>query len=283
MMTVKEISSLTGISVRTLHYYDEIELLQPTLKNAAGYRLYDDKALEYLQQILFFREFDISLKEIKSILETPNLDRNKILQIQRKMLLTKKERIQGLINNIDDILRGGNKMNFELFNRTEIEQLCQITIERMPALMKENIIQEFGSMEKWKKNYLERASKEDMQQGYQKLVEWYGGNKEKTIAAITTHHDPQIVEALQNRIDAILTKLIAEKLHPIDSFTVKSIIGEYSFVMKEFFQIKEEKELMLSVAKSYRDERAKNEIDNKYGNGSADYFAQAIESFYHSD
>ena len=65
MRTVKEISGLTGISVRTLHYYDEIGLLKPTQKSDAGYRLYDDRALEILQQILFFREFDIPLKEIK--------------------------------------------------------------------------------------------------------------------------------------------------------------------------------------------------------------------------
>ena len=69
MRTVKEISDLTGISVRTLHYYDEIGLLKPTDKSEAGYRLYDDKALETLQQILFFREFDIPLKEIKAVME----------------------------------------------------------------------------------------------------------------------------------------------------------------------------------------------------------------------
>ena len=67
MRTVKEISELTGISVRTLHYYDEIGLLKPTQKSDAGYRLYDDRALEILQQILFFREFDIPLKEIKAV------------------------------------------------------------------------------------------------------------------------------------------------------------------------------------------------------------------------
>ena len=55
MRTVKEISELTGISVSTLHYYDEIGLLKPTQKSDAGYRLYDDRALEILQQILFFR------------------------------------------------------------------------------------------------------------------------------------------------------------------------------------------------------------------------------------
>ena len=83
MRTVKEISVLTGISVRTLHYYDEIGLLNPTDKSEAGYRVYDDKALETLQQILFFREFDIPLKEIRSVMCNPSLDRNKILQMQR--------------------------------------------------------------------------------------------------------------------------------------------------------------------------------------------------------
>ena len=85
MRTVKEISDLTGISVRTIHYYDEIGLLNPTDKSEAGYRLYDDKALETLQQILFFREFDIPLKEIRSVMCNPSLDRDKILQMPRKM------------------------------------------------------------------------------------------------------------------------------------------------------------------------------------------------------
>ena len=78
MRTVKEISGLTGISVRTLHYYDEIGLLKPTQKSDAGYRLYDDKALETLQQILFFREFDIPLKEIKAVMDNPVLERNQL-------------------------------------------------------------------------------------------------------------------------------------------------------------------------------------------------------------
>lgn len=105
MRTVKEISELTGISVRTLHYYDEIGLLKPTQKSDAGYRLYDDRALEILQQILFFREFDIPLKEIKAVLENPALERNQILQMQRKMLVAKKERMEHLIASIDDMYK----------------------------------------------------------------------------------------------------------------------------------------------------------------------------------
>lgn len=80
--TVKEISDLTGISVRALHYYDEIGLLKPTAKSAAGYRLYDDKSLEILQQILFFRELDFPLKEIKDMLGYSRWDYNNITEIK---------------------------------------------------------------------------------------------------------------------------------------------------------------------------------------------------------
>ena len=123
MRTVKEISDVTGISVRTLHYYDEIGLLKPTEKSEAGYRLYDDKALETLQQILFFREFDIPLKEIKAVMSDPALAKNQILQMQRKMLVAKKERMERLISSIDDILKGENKMDFAVFSKTEMEEL----------------------------------------------------------------------------------------------------------------------------------------------------------------
>ena len=84
MRTVKEISDLTGISVRTLHYYDEIGLLKPTDKSEAGYRLYDDKALETLQQILFFREFDIPLKEIKAVMDNPALESSEKCWLQKR-------------------------------------------------------------------------------------------------------------------------------------------------------------------------------------------------------
>lgn len=128
MRTVKEISELTGISVRTLHYYDEIGLLKPTQKSDAGYRLYDDRALEILQQILFFREFDIPLKEIKAVLENPALERNQILQMQRKMLVAKKERMEHLIASIDDILKGENKMDFRFLVKRKLKKCSKLCL-----------------------------------------------------------------------------------------------------------------------------------------------------------
>ena len=279
MRTVKEISDLTGISVRTLHYYDEIGLLKPTEKSDAGYRLYDDKALETLQQILFFREFDISLKEIKAVLDNPALERNQILQVQRKMLVTKKERMERLIASIDDILKGENKMDFTIFTKTEVEEMFQTMLEHMPENMRNIAIKEFGSIEQWKKHYMEVVSSEEMQKGYAKVVEWYGG-KDNFLSVARTPVSKEVAESYNKRIEAILQKLIAKQNCDIDSFEVKELVGEYGFVMKQLAQIKEEKGFMMAQAQYYRNEQIKPMIDEKYGEGASDFFAQAIENFY---
>ena len=279
MRTVKEISDLTGISVRTLHYYDEIGLLKPTEKSDAGYRLYDDKALETLQQILFFREFDISLKEIKAVLDNPALERNQILQVQRKMLVTKKERMERLIASIDDILKGENKMDFTIFTKTEVEEMFQTMLEHMPENMRNIAIKEFGSIEQWKKHYMEVVSSEEMQKGYAKVVEWYGG-KDKFLSVARTPVSKEVAESYNKRIEAILQKLIAKQNYDIDSFEVKELVGEYGFVMKQLAQIKEEKGFMMAQTQYYRNEQIKPMIDEKYGEGASDFFAQAIENYY---
>ena len=279
MRTVKEVSDLTGISVRTLHYYDEIGLLKPTNKSEAGYRLYDDKALEALQHVLFFREFDIPLKEIKAIVENPALDRNQILQMQRNMLTAKKERMERLIASIDDILKGENKMDFAVFSKTEMEEMFQTMIEHMPENIRDIAVKEFGSIERWKAHYMEVVSSEKMQKGYAKVVEWYGG-KDKFLSVAQNPVSKEVAESYQRRLEAILQKLAAKQTCPVDSFEVKEIVGEYGFVMKQFSQIKEEKGLMLAQAQYYRNENVRRMTDEKYGDGASDFFARAMEAFY---
>ena len=125
MMTVKDLSRLTGLSVRTLHYYDEIGLLAPAEVSEAGYRLYDDKAVERLQRILYFREFNLPLKEIKRILDDPDLDMEQMLLSQRELLNAKRERLERLVSSMDEILRGENRMDFTVFGKTEIEEMFE--------------------------------------------------------------------------------------------------------------------------------------------------------------
>jgi DNA-binding transcriptional MerR regulator len=104
-MKVKEIADLVGISVRTLHHYDDIGLLIPEETTDAGYRVYSDENLETLQQILFFKELGFPLKKIKEIIDRPSFDRQEALEMQHKMLLGKKSRLDKMIETIEKTIQ----------------------------------------------------------------------------------------------------------------------------------------------------------------------------------
>ena len=123
MMTVNEVSKLTGVSIRTLQYYDTIGLLTPIAHTESGYRLYDDTSLERLQQILLFRELEFPLKEIKGIIDAPNFDRNKALEQQIALLTMKKEHLENLISFARGIKGIGVKyMDFKAFDTRKIDE-----------------------------------------------------------------------------------------------------------------------------------------------------------------
>lgn len=125
---VKEVADMVGISVRTLHHYDEIGLLNPAYVNEVGYRYYSDNELERLQQIMFFKELKFELQEIKEILDNPNFDRKKALEMQKDLLVKKRDRLDKIVISIEKTLEsieGGLEMNkkdmFKPFDMSEIE------------------------------------------------------------------------------------------------------------------------------------------------------------------
>ncbi|MGG0668397.1 MerR family transcriptional regulator [Sporosarcina koreensis] len=104
-MKVKEVADLTGVSVRTLHHYDEIGLLVPDNVTEAGYRVYSDENLTTLQQILFFREVGFPLKKIKELLDSPSFNRLEAFELQRDMLVAKRRQLETMIETIDKTLQ----------------------------------------------------------------------------------------------------------------------------------------------------------------------------------
>ena len=120
-MQIKEFAEFTGVSVRTLHYYDEIGLLTPAfVDRSTGYRFYDEQSLLRMQEILFYRELDFSLKSIGEILSAPNYDKTEALKEQKHLLTLKKERLERLISAIDGVVRGENVMT--AFDNSEFEK-----------------------------------------------------------------------------------------------------------------------------------------------------------------
>lgn len=126
MKTVNEVCRLAGISPRTLHYYDQKGLLPPAEISPSGYRLYNEESLSRLRTILFFKELDFSLKEIKDILDNPSFDRREALLQQRELLRCRKKRIEKLIALAESMIEKGDyKMDFSAFDKTEAKRLAE--------------------------------------------------------------------------------------------------------------------------------------------------------------
>jgi DNA-binding transcriptional MerR regulator len=145
MRTIKQGSDLTGISVRMLHYYDKIGLLKPSSITEAGYRLHGDESLEILQQILFLKELDVPLKNMKEILESPQYDKVKALHKQKELLLLKRDRLNELIALIERKLKGGSKMSFKEFDMSEYFNV----LETFKQEHKSDVVKYYGSVEEF--------------------------------------------------------------------------------------------------------------------------------------
>ncbi|MGG1631727.1 MerR family transcriptional regulator [Rossellomorea sp. NRS-1567] len=126
--TVKKLGEIAGVSTRTLRYYDEIELLKPARTNSSGYRIYGQKEVDRLQQILFYKELGVGLDEIKDILDDPGFDATHALMEHRGELLARREQLDRLIANVDKTLRVkegritmSDKEKFEGFKEKMVE------------------------------------------------------------------------------------------------------------------------------------------------------------------
>ena len=145
-MQINEVAKLTGVTVRTLHYYDEIGLLKPNTNTDNGYRIYNEKNLETLQEILFFRELDFSLSDIKEFILNPNYNKKSALKHHKEILIQKRDRLENLINLCDRTMKGELDMSFTQFDKSTIDELTKAAKEKYG-----NTKEYAQSMEKTKK------------------------------------------------------------------------------------------------------------------------------------
>lgn len=167
MYTVKQLSDLAGVSVRTLHYYDQIGLLKPSQVGANSYRYYDDAALLRLQQILFYREIGLELTHIRDILDSPGFDLVSALKTHRSVLQKKIDRLESLIGTVDStinhLVKGENMGKRQLFEAFSDEK--QKEYERLARLQYDPVIVN-ESVKRWK-SYTEADRKKIGEEGNQ--------------------------------------------------------------------------------------------------------------------
>lgn len=191
MKTIKEVSKIAGISVRTLQYYDKIGLLRPTSHSDAGYRLYSDSELITLQHILLFRELEFPLKEIKEIINSENFNKDIALEQQINLLTLKKEHLENLIFFAKGIkLLGVDYMNFTAFDTKKIDEYAKQAKESWGNT------KEFKEFEKKQKNRSDEETKMVNQQLMMVFAEFGKIKSEK----YESEEAQNLVKKLQNFI-----------------------------------------------------------------------------------
>lgn len=277
MKTVKEVSMITGVSIRTLRYYDEIGLLKPTELTETGYRLYDNKALEKLQEILFFRELEIPLIDIKKIMDNPNYDKEQILITQKSLLEQKRNRLNGIIELITDVMKGVNTMSFEAFTNDEVQKIVNHTLE---CMSKENLaeqVQKFGSLESYKE-YL--SSGFENEQAVADLMKWYG-SKEKAMEAImqSTGDTEEIKQEQDENIKIYKLFMSAKECGNMDM--QRSAVELLAKNYKKMFALDNARSILLDLSKEYLQNSKLAEVtDSQFGTGCSEYVANAIKRYY---
>ncbi|MFN8674642.1 MAG: MerR family transcriptional regulator [Candidatus Sericytochromatia bacterium] len=171
---IKEVADISGVTVRTLQHYDNIGLLKPNFLSEKGYRLYNQESIEKLQQILFFKELDFSLDEIKSILNNPNFDKKKALESHKELLLKKRKRLDKIIKSVEETIysiNGGHKMtNKDVFKAFQMKEIVE-----HKEKYAEEVKQKWGHTDAYKESEkkVSKYTKEDWERINNKNAEVY--------------------------------------------------------------------------------------------------------------
>lgn len=240
-MKINEVAKLTGVTVRTLHYYDEIGLLKPSEITDAGYRLYDVAALETLQQILFFRELGFPLNDVKAIMSDPQYDRTEALTRHKELLLQKRDHIDGLIGLVDKTLKGEHDMSFKQFDTTDFE----------------------AAKKKYSAEVKERWGD----------TAAYAESEKKTVG-----YDDGQWNILSCEGDAILQEFGDSSNTSPDSSEAQALVKKWQdYITANFYNCT--KEILSCLGQMYVGDKRFTQSIDKHGDGTAKFMADAIEVF----
>lgn len=245
-LAVHEVAELTGITIRALHYYDEIGLLKPSIVTESRYRLYTEADLGRLQEILFFREVGFALKEIKLLMSSPDYDRAEALERQLDILNAQKERIDALISLVKSELEGKHHVSFAPFSGSRVKELQE--------KYREEVLARWGNTDSFKEYETIFSSKA-----------WETQNEQ--------------LEAFLSAAQNMFERLALYENKSPGCGEVQQIVREWQgYISEHFYQC--DRQMLSCLGRLYiEDERFSNYI-NRFGNGNlASFFGKAIELF----
>lgn len=240
-LKINDVAKLTGVTVRTLHYYDQIGLLKPSEITDAGYRLYNEEEIMTLQQILFFRELDFPLSEIKEIINNPSYSKSRALLKQKELLLKKRDRLDGLIQLLEKTMNGEKSMSFKEFDMSEIE--------------------------KYKKEYADEVKER-----------WGNTDAYTESKAKTGNYDKEQWRQIKEEGDKIMKEFASNMDKSPESDEVQRLVKKWQdYITERFYHCTNE--ILAGLGAMYvADERFTKNID-KNGEGTAEFMAKAIKAY----
>ena len=287
MKSISQVAKLTGISVRTLQYYDEIGLLKPSKLTSAGYRMYDDDALQTLQQVLFFRELGFSLKEIKQILQQSDFDRIHAFKRQKELFLLKRNRLDRLIQLLERLEKGESCMSFKEFDLSDYIS----ALEEFKSNQSQAVIQHWGSIANF--DLFIQKIKEEEDQVARMAVQQFGSIEKYTEAMkhnlqhfseIVDHWKLQISQEMQT--DDKFLALASHKEEDAASKAVQHLVEEIIATALKTDpdpQIENAGNYCQLLMDIYSNDYFSRIIDAKYGEGSSAYIVQAFRFYFESN
>lgn len=287
MKTISQVAELTGVSTRTLQYYDEIGLLKPSELTQSGYRLYNDEALQKLQQILFFKELGFKLKEISEILQKPDFDKIATFKKQKELLLLKRNRTDRLIRLLDRLEKGEQCMSFKEFDLSDYIK----ALEDFKANNTNEVLKHFGSMQNF--DMLIQKIKEDEDEVAKLAIKQFGSVEKYTEAMrYNLEHFSEVMEQAYSQIpeemkrDDSFSKLASNRDKDVSSNEVQNLVRQ----IITFAQGNVSSELLdndtsycNTIIEAYSNEYLKTMFDTKQGEGASDYVVKAFRYYLHNN
>ena len=283
MKSISQVAKLTGVSIRTLQYYDEIGLLKPSKLTAAGYRMYDDNTLQILQQILFFKELGFPLKEIKEILEKPDFDRIAAFKKQKELFLLKRDRLDRLIQLLERLEKGEQCMSFKEFDLSDYIN----ALEDFKSNQTETVIQHWGSIENFDM-FIQKIR--DDEEHVAKLAIQQFGSIEKYTEEMkhNLEHFSEIMDEWYSQVPEEMLKedkflkLASHKGEDVASESVQSIVEEIianAQTTAPKLLIGGAENYCRMMIDTYSNDYLSKVFDTKHGTGSSEYVVKAFRYY----